>query len=56
MTIYFIMAKVTVDDTNPNHPSSEDCVLAIENAVNTPDNDHFGVKEISVYQVAQEEK
>lgn len=37
-----------VDEENDHAPSLEDCRFQVEDALTTPDNDHFGIKEIEV--------
>ncbi len=51
--IYFITARIIVDNKNRNAPTLEDCKTAIENALETPDNGTFGI--ISVRVEAKEE-
>jgi hypothetical protein len=43
-----IIATLVVDERNSNAPSAEDCRIAVENAVTTPDNDEFGIVSVSV--------
>ncbi|MFI5223780.1 MAG: hypothetical protein ACHQX3_05960 [Nitrospirales bacterium] len=45
---YNITVKIVVNEQNPNVPTLEDCILAIENSIMTPDNDHWGIMDISV--------
>ncbi len=48
MKIYTIRVKILLDDTHQNAPSLEDCKLAVENAVLTPDNAAYGIHDVSV--------
>ena len=43
-----ILATIVVDETHQNAPSDEDFVLSIENAILTPDNASYGIKDVSV--------
>jgi hypothetical protein len=41
LTVYIV-----VDETNKNAPSTETCKDYVIDSLNTPDNDHFGIKKI----------
>lgn len=43
-----IAAIVTLDETHPNCPTTEELLLAVENALLTPDNEVFGIQDIRV--------
>ena len=45
---YNITVRIVVNDRNPHSPTLDDCVMAIENAIITPDNDHFGIEVVEV--------
>ncbi len=50
MKVIIITARITIDDQRPRvePPSVEDCKLAVENALETPDNDHYGIISVRV--------
>jgi len=48
MKTYKITTFIQIDETNINAPSLEDLKLAVEESVNTMDNESYGVKEITV--------
>lgn len=39
---------ITVDETNKNVPSFDDIKMVIEESINTPDNNHFGITDYEV--------
>lgn len=48
MKSYQILVRVQLDETNVNAPSLDDLILCIENEINTPDNELYGISRIIV--------
>jgi hypothetical protein len=48
MKKFLVTAILTIDETNPNAPSLEDFKLGVENAILTPDNESFGIKDVEI--------
>jgi hypothetical protein len=48
MKTYIVTAKIVVDDTHTNAPDLEGCMLGVENALATPDNEEFGIESVVV--------
>ena len=56
MKTYEAKVTIVIDETNRNAINAHDIQLAIENALETPDNNEFGIKsiEVNVYEVPSE--
>lgn len=48
MTTHTITVQVVVDETHRNAVTRDDLVLAVENAVLTPDNAAYGIKDVVI--------
>jgi hypothetical protein len=46
MKSYKLTVFIEIDDYNLNAPSLETCKDYVIDSLNTPDNDHFGIKKI----------